>query len=255
MPWRRITLPDQYALIVAGSPYGPPVELLRRLSEKATLIVAADSGADHLARAGIPFSHIAGDFDSISEEAREFARSCGAEWHTVPQDKDFTDLRFALFIARQSGASHIVLSACTAGRLDHVMGVMGTMIASSDLHPLLVDENEIVCILGAQGPRASVELAALGLSIGDTFSVLAPVGPATVTEKGVQWPLDYKEIAPLDGLGISNVMISDDATVIADAGVIVVVVSRGQRKLAQKQRELALLQHELDQKRSELESV
>jgi thiamine pyrophosphokinase len=76
------------------------------------------------------------------------------------------------------------------------------------------------------GP-GSVEL---DLPLGTTFSVLAMHGPATgVTVTGARWPLVGHALAPLVGLGVSNVVepVADEPLTIAVTDGIVTVVVPG----------------------------
>ncbi|MEZ5204955.1 MAG: hypothetical protein R2701_11410 [Acidimicrobiales bacterium] len=86
---------DQPITLVAiggdpAAPFVPPRSL-----PACSVVVAADSGLDHLVHHGIAAHHVVGDLDSVAA-----ARSSGlARWRgstRTPSDKDATDLELAL---------------------------------------------------------------------------------------------------------------------------------------------------------------
>ncbi len=94
-------------------------ERLVRLVRSADLLVAADGGANHLARIGIRPAAVVGDLDSIRPEVRAWV---GEERIVSRPDQDLTDLHKTLVWAvEERGATRAVIVGGTGGRLDHAL--------------------------------------------------------------------------------------------------------------------------------------
>ena len=59
---------------------------------------------------------------------------------------------------------------------------------------------------------------------GRTLSVIAVMPGTVISERGMRWGLDRREMGLLDDLGISNVVAADDAVVECSAGAAAVFV-------------------------------
>src|SRR5699024_6590867 len=82
-------------------------------------------GVDHgvvlLLEAGIVPEYSYGDFDSITEEEREFITG-QLDIDPVPAEKDDTDLALCLGDLVKKGYSTISVFGATGGRMDHALG-------------------------------------------------------------------------------------------------------------------------------------
>jgi thiamine pyrophosphokinase len=166
------------------------------------LIVTADGGLDHARAAGLEPDVLVGDLDSIS--------ALGLAWATEhieivrhPVDKAATDTELAIAHAATLEPSRILLVAGQGDRLDHAIAALGALGA-----PELREVGSLEAWWGndqlhvVHAPHA-IEL---GLPAGTVFSVLAMHGPANgVTVSGARWPLTDHDLAPLVGLGVSNI--------------------------------------------------
>jgi thiamine pyrophosphokinase len=187
-------------------------------------VVAADGGLDHGRAAGLDPDVLVGDLDSIS--------ALGLAWATEhievvrhPVDKAATDTELAIAQAASYHPARILLVAGQGDRLDHAVAALGALGA-----PELATVSSLEAWWGADqlhvvhGP-GSIEL---DLPRGTTFSVLAMHGPATgVTVRGARWPLIDHSLAPLVGLGVSNVVepaADEPLTVAVTDGILTVIV-------------------------------
>ena len=182
----------------------------------ASFILAVDGGLDHARNAGLTPHRLIGDLDSISED--------GLRWATEhidvvrhPAAKDETDTQLALRHAVEAGTAHVTMIG-GGDRLDHTLAALGALaapqLAELDHLDAWWDGQHLVVL---HGPRC----AALELPRGSTVSVIALAAPALVSIGGVRWPLDHHELAPLDGLGVSNEVV-DGASIEAHRGVVAV---------------------------------
>ncbi|WP_411844041.1 thiamine diphosphokinase [Salinicoccus sp. HZC-1] len=83
------------------------------------------AGVDHgvvlLLKAGIKPEYNYGDFDSITEEEKEYIRE-HMDIDPVPKEKDDTDLALCLTDLVSKGYQSINIYGATGGRMDHALG-------------------------------------------------------------------------------------------------------------------------------------
>jgi thiamine pyrophosphokinase len=184
------------------------------------VVIAADGALDHALAAGLRPAGLVGDLDSISEAGLAWA----AEHATIERhdpDKDRTDTELALALAAELNPARLVLVGA-GDRLDHMLTALGALG-----HPSLTGIPLIEAWWGEQhvyvvhGPgRAELELPP-----GTTLSLLALHGAcAGVAIDGVRWPLVGAALAPLVGLGVSNVSTEPVVSIRVSTGVLTVIV-------------------------------
>ena len=206
---------------------------------KYDLLIAADSGMEFLFRHQIMPDIIAGDFDSVGNEAYEyFAKDCDlkdapckeAERNDKTPEilrlnpiKDDTDTEFVIREAIRRGATSITVLGGTGTRLDHVLGnvhLLGIGL-KCDVKIELVDAHNRIRMV-------SKELV-LGkeTQFGDFVSILPFAGDAKgVTLKGFKYPLEKAVVQSFSSLGISNEIVEEEAVVQVEEGVLLVIESR-----------------------------
>jgi thiamine pyrophosphokinase len=186
------------------------------------LLIAADGGLDHALAAGLEPSVVIGDLDSISAAGLTWARQ-HAEVVRHPPDKDLTDTELAVRYALDLHPARIVLLAGGGDRLDHTLAAIGSM---GD--PALTAVPRLECLWGGQhvhllhGPaRQSLDVA-----VGTTISLLALHGACRgVGVHGTRWPLTDMDLAPLSGLGVSNLVTSTPLRLEVREGVLSVFIN------------------------------
>ena len=154
----------------------------------APSVVAADGGADHALRRGLPLHAVIGDMDSLSDAARA---ACGDVLHAVAE-QDTTDFEKCLTRIR---APLIMAAGFLGGRLDHTLAALGALARLRAHHVVLIAGAD-VCVLLPEGqsrwrPEPGLRAA------------LLPLGPARVSSTGLRWDLTNRALAP-DGLVSSS---------------------------------------------------
>ena len=213
-------------LVVDGSPQPSSPELVARLADEADYLVAADRGAEVLHQLGRAPQAFCGDDDSVAPEVAAWAHASATTDIRFPSEKYATDLALAIDCARHEAARRgarlqLTLTCASGGRLDHQLAVMGLLARNADASPRVVEDDLECRVLSPQG-APSWSVGAQEGAVGATLSVIALGGTAMVTERGLRWELDHRELAPLDDLGVSNVVCSSDAQVVCDEGVAAV---------------------------------
>lgn len=199
------------------------MELVRRLAYEADYVIAVDRGAQVLRLAGVEPDVFCGDDDSASGEDASWAHQVATRDILYPSEKYATDLSLAIDCARHEAARRsaglaITVTCATGGRLDHQLAVLGLLAKNADANPRIVEDGLEYRILSPDGTR-SWDVGSCA-EVGATFSALALEEGALVSEKGMRWELDRHRFSLLDDLGVSNVILSPDATVTCDEGVV-----------------------------------
>lgn len=212
-------------LVVGGSPVRPSPALMSRLASTGPLVIACDSGADACEAAGVRIDVLIGDNDSISPTALRHARACHATQVDYPMDKDDVDLGLAVSWVRENVThlGRLVVTGVSGGRLDHELAAMGTLARCADLGPVLEEDVFEARILS---PSGTSTWNLTPQHAGRTLSVVAMLGSAVVSERGMRWDVDHAMLAPLGDLGVSNVVEREGASVTVHEGVTLVIVQR-----------------------------
>ncbi|MCB1040181.1 MAG: thiamine diphosphokinase [Acidimicrobiales bacterium] len=218
---------DQPITLVAiggdpAAPFVPPRSL-----PAGSVVVAADSGLDHLVRHGIAAHHVVGDLDSVAASSLERARRDGARIHAHPSDKDATDLELALdlVLALVSGGAppRLLVVGPGAGRLDLLLGD-ALLLSSPKLATLEVSARIGPSALTVVRPGVPRRIVATTGRAGEQVSILPVHGPARgVTSAGLRWALTDADLAPGTTRGLSNELVAAAAEVRLGDGVLVVV--------------------------------
>ncbi len=187
------------------------------VARAARYLVAADGGANHLARIGLRPHAVVGDLDSLLPSVREWL---GEERVLERPDQDTTDLHKALvYVVEELGARAVTVLAATGGRLDHAL--------------------ENLALLGRFCRRAAVEfvdetarivpvcdVARFPAQPGQTVSLL-PLGRCEgVRTEGLHWPLGGEVLDLLTRTGVSNRACAGEIQVQVAEGTLLVFLHR-----------------------------
>jgi len=186
---------------------------LAALASTAEPLLAADGGANHLARIGKRPIAVIGDLDSVKPGVRAFI---GEERMIHRPDQDRTDLDKALdFAFSERGLDGLTVLGATGGRIDHASGNLGLLAREA--------RGEDLIFLGADSRLVAVtgELV-LDAEPGETWSFFTFDPAVRVTLEGVKWPLTDSALDLADKPSISNKAASDRVTVRSIGGAVVV---------------------------------
>ncbi len=190
----------------------------------ADLIVAADGGALALEQWGVVPHAIVGDLDSLGLQR---ARAYGARGVTVvpfPPEKDESDLELAIDYATEAKADELVLLGIFGGaRFDHELA--NTMLIAADEYR----GRRLRAVRGDVTVRAlhgGYELELAGAA-GDLVTLLAVHGDAEgVRTQGLRYALAGETLPFGAARGLSNLVMSQPASVACDRGVLLVIETR-----------------------------
>lgn len=206
------------ALLVCAAPVAGSEEVVSALAPGLDLVIGVDGGAAVCERAGVVPDAVVGDLDSLDARIISQLQRAGVELVVFPPDKDMTDLDLALSEARTRGVERVVVTAAFAGRLDHTLAAVGSLLRAASMWPVVAEPRMSAWLLH-DFHRHSVVL----FGPGATVSMLALGGEAVVSCAGVRWPLHRATIEPLASLGVSNVVTSERASFTVHEGAVLLV--------------------------------
>jgi len=182
--------------ILLGGELHPTPRLKRQIA--GTRVLAADSGMLHAAALGIVPELWVGDFDSVPDGLpAELER---VERQAFPAEKDKTDGELAVDIARERGATRIVLAGAFGGaRSDHAFlhQALALRLGASGLPVLLTSGNQEAWPLPPGTSRFDYRPGTL-------FSILGFSDLTGLSLTGAKWPLERRRVPFGSSLTISN---------------------------------------------------
>ncbi|OFK24586.1 thiamine diphosphokinase [Olsenella sp. HMSC062G07] len=215
-------------LVIDGSSRPSTAELVSALAREAQHVIAADRGACYARAAGVVPDVFCGDADSIDDETRAWVLGRAGTVVTFPAEKYATDLSCAIDCAAHEAARRekdlrLTVTCASGGRADHALAVLGLLASHARARARLVEDDLECRILSPQGSPCW-ELG--DAAVGRTLSVIALAPGSCVSEKGLRWELDRRELPLLGDEGVSNVVEAATARVSCHAGVVAAFLLR-----------------------------
>lgn len=215
-----------HALVVDGSPEPSSPLLVAALAAQSDYVVAADRGARVCQQAGVAPHMLCGDADSIGQDTLAWASEASGAQIRYPSEKYETDLALAIACARHEAARkqaalRLTVTCASSGRPDHALAVLGLLAQAADACPCLVEDTYECRLLAPEG-AAYWALGAEEGTVGSTLSVIPLVEGTVVSEQGMRWNLDHRQLMRFSDEGISNVVCAKDASVTCHQGLLAV---------------------------------
>ena len=183
------------------------------MATSAQPLLAADGGANHLARIGLRPTVVVGDLDSVSPNTRAWL---GEECMVDRPDQDRTDLDKALeYGFEELGITNLTVLAALGGRTDHDLGNLG-LLARLAMGDRLTYEAADQTVLAVAGE------ASLAANPGETWSFWTFDPTVRVTVEGVRWPIAGAALDASNRPSISNEAIAEEVRICASGGAVVV---------------------------------
>jgi len=200
------------AVIVAN---GPLIwtDRLTAIASRAEPLLAADGGANALARIGLAPERVVGDLDSILPTTR---RWLGEDRLLARPDQDHTDLEKTLAYAfSELGLTRAVVLGALGARIDQTIHNLG-LLARYAKGPDLVFRGHREIVLATIG---ELELDSVA---GETWSFFTFDPGVTVSIRGVRWPVTDRRLDPAAPPSTSNEAIGGEVTVVAEGGPVLI---------------------------------
>lgn len=178
---------------------------------RAPRLVAADAGADRALAAGLVPDLVIGDFDSISDRARELLGA--ARLHPI-REQETTDFDKAL---RSIQAPFVLALGVSGGRVDHGLAVLNALVRHAHRACLVIGREDVLF-----HARPETELR---LRPGDRLS-LFPMAPVRGESRGLRWPIGGIDFAPSGMIGTSNEVVDARVSLRFSGPGMVVILPR-----------------------------
>jgi thiamine pyrophosphokinase len=198
-------------VLVAGAPLAWTAELAA-IAAAGEPVLAADSGADSLARLGLRAELVIGDLDSISSATRAWL---GEDALVHLPDQERTDLDKALAHAfGPLGLERLTVLAATGGRVDHDAANLGLLarLALGERLRFVTADATLVAVAGA------VELPA---APGETWSFWTYDPGVTVRLDGLHWPVAGEALCLAGRPSVSNIATAERVRVRTAGGAVI----------------------------------
>jgi len=217
-------------VIIANGILSDPDEVHKAIRPD-DLLIAADGGGRHCRDLGLTPAVLIGDFDSLEDAELTFFENTGTEVIRHPARKDFTDLELAIRHAQGLGASEIIVLAALGSRWDQSLANL-LLPATADFQGLRIslrDGPQEILLLRAdmEGPSpAQLEIRG---QPGDTVSLIPVGGDARgITTRELEYPLANETLFFGTTRGISNVMLSNKASISLESGRLLCTIIHAQ---------------------------
>lgn len=193
---------------------------------KPDYIAAADRGLEFCKKADLDPDCIVGDFDSIDPSVIEYYRTEKTiPIHTFQPEKDMTDTDIAVKRALEAGADELYFIGCTGTRLDHVLSSIYnlSLLREKGIQGWIADDHNLITM--PLGQKYEIQKEKQFGKYVSLFPFRNQVEGLTLT--GMKYPLTDATLVLGDGgLGVSNEILADVATMQWKKGILLVVESR-----------------------------
>ena len=182
------------------------------------IIISCDGGIRHCYALGITPDYILGDFDSADPALLDYYRKKGVSEMRFPKKKDETDMELAFECAFSLGCGEIAVFGGIGSRLDHTLGnvhLLERALLKGVKASLINEKNEAALMDGHMTVKGKK---------GGIVSLIPFKGDVKgVTLKGMEYPLSDAYIPYDSPIGISNIMLSDEAEISLKEGILLVI--------------------------------
>jgi thiamine pyrophosphokinase len=195
--------------------------------EGIDVVIAADGGARHAAALGLRIDRWVGDGDSLPPDALDRLRAAGTPIELSDHNKDESDTELAIRAAIRDGATDLlVLGAFGGARFDHAIANV-TLLADPILRgrtAILLDSTARVRLVRAPGENGGPVVTRLDGRPGDIVTLL-PFGADAerIRTEGLRYPLRDETLHLGAARGLSNVRLSETASVRLGSGLLLVI--------------------------------
>jgi len=193
---------------------------LSRFIMASDTIVCADGGLSHAIKLALPVDVLIGDMDSVQSDQLRMINE-NTTVFTYQSEKDETDMELALDWVQGQGFDCVVVIGIAGGRLDHTLANIHLLTDRRwRFDAFYWDEYQLSQIL--RGPSELHYVAHQGrtLSLIPLSAVVTGIGL-----KGMKYTMIDGRLAFASPQGVSNIIISESASVVIQTGVVAVMVS------------------------------
>lgn len=196
-------------------------EKLKELIPYCDILVAADSGFNHLSAVGNHPDYLVGDFDSIDMSSLMEIDTSITKVIRHPVEKDKTDTELAIDVLYELKVDEIIILGGTGSRLDHTLSNIFNLRYMYELgiNGTVMDDHNIVTYMRG--------VSVVNIKNEDSYISILPVTTdgAEISLKGFHYPLDHECLKIGSSLGVSNYLEKNEGTVICHKGEALLIIA------------------------------
>lgn len=207
--------------LIIGNGEIEDTNIIRKNLKPNDIIICCDGGTRYVFEEGIIPHYIIGDLDSSSSQIISFFETKNVEFKKFPAKKDKTDMELCLEFAISLGVVEIIIFGAIGTRFDHSLANVNILMQGINANvftKIINEHNEIMLI------NDEIEIKG---EKGDLISLL-PLSTTVsgVTTKGLEYQLNNYTMEIGKALGISNVMIEENAKINVKEGYLIIIKAR-----------------------------
>ncbi len=188
-------------------------------------VIGVDKGIEMCHKCNIIPSILMGDYDSVDSKILiYYENNTDIKIKRFSPEKDDTDTQMAINWAVHIGSTQIAIVGATGSRVDHLLGNIQSLCIplEKNIECFLIDNNNKIMLLKEN------KLIKKSEQYGTYVSLLSLTDKVTkLTLKGFKYPLyDYTLTNHSGGFGVSNELIDDEAEIIFQTGILIMIQSR-----------------------------
>jgi thiamine pyrophosphokinase len=217
---RERTTKSMNRIIIFANGELPNMDKVRAILKDDDYIICADGGTRHALALNLKPDLVIGDMDSTEKTDLKKLRDDGVSIELFPRDKDETDLELVITRAIELMPKEIIIVAALGGRIDQTLGNIA-LLADSRLSAFDVRLDDGVEEIFFCRDQLEVHGGS-----GDLVSLIPWGGPVHhIQTQGLKWALKDETLHPDRTRGLSNEMLSNDASIRIGSGLLLVVLT------------------------------
>lgn len=183
--------------------------------------LGVDRGVRELRQRGIEANYLFGDFDSLTEEEKQWQDQSNV--FSFSPEKAKTDLELALDWAFDRDPSSIEIYGATGGRLDHEWANLQLLRKGSEkaIETIIIDRQNRIT---AKPPGHHVMVKEADFPYVSFLPYNKSINGLTL--EGFKYCLDHADIEAGSTLTVSNELIGESGTYSFESGIVLVIRSR-----------------------------
>jgi thiamine pyrophosphokinase len=194
-------------------------------NQKFDIVIVVDSGLVTAKNLELTIDYIVGDFDSVPPGLLESYRKENnsviiKEYNPV---KDATDTHIAIDLSIELNGDEIVILGATGTRIDHMLANIHLLYLplNKNIKASIVDEHNKIYLINKNTTIYKNKLHG-------PFISLQPFTEAVteVTLRGFKYPLMKYNMYMGDSTGVSNEVVAEDADILLQNGILVVIEAK-----------------------------
>ena len=200
--------------IIGSAPHSDLGPICAIKKGKDDCVICADGGFEYAKQAGLKPDYVVGDFDSVKQEVE----TGNYEIVKFNKYKDDTDAKLAVLKGIEKGYTQFEFYACAGGRFDHMYAniLLLLWIANQGYQAKIVDIDASYYFMEKETTFHHKKNRTVSL-----FAIAQPV--KGICLEGFRYPLHNHDMPTEESLGISNVIVEDEAKISISGGKLLVV--------------------------------